>query len=75
MNRDQHVAWAKGRALAELDAGGPRAAANAIASIQSDLGKHPETAGHTALPLMGMLAAQGQMSTEAQVRKFVVGVR
>lgn len=39
-NRAEHLAWAKQRALEYLDAGD---LGNAIASMVSDLGKHPET--------------------------------
>lgn len=38
--RAEHMAWAKERALAELEHG---SAANALASICSDMTKHPGT--------------------------------
>lgn len=41
MNRDEHVAWCKTRALAYVDAGDLN---NAFASMCSDLRKHPDTA-------------------------------
>ena len=41
MNREQHLAWAKQRALTYLDAGQLQ---NAVASLLSDLRKHSETA-------------------------------
>jgi hypothetical protein len=37
--RDEHLDWAKARALEYLDAGD---LANAVSSMGSDLGKHPE---------------------------------
>lgn len=40
MTRAEHLAWAKARALEYLDRGD---AANALASMISDLGKHDET--------------------------------
>lgn len=41
VNRDEHLAWAKQRALEYLDAG---ELTNAFASMGSDLSKHPELA-------------------------------
>ena len=75
MTADQHVEWAKDRALLELDAGGPAAVTNAISSSQSDLAKHPDTRAHSAIGLMGMLALGGHLQTEAQVREFIDGIR
>jgi hypothetical protein len=42
MTRAEHLAWAKERALIELEANGP---ACGIASFTSDLTKHPALAG------------------------------
>ena len=39
MTRDEHLAWAKGRAMEYLDRG---KVADAIASMMSDLGKHED---------------------------------
>jgi hypothetical protein len=39
MNRTEHLDWSKKRALDELELG---SMPNAIASMLSDLGKHPE---------------------------------
>ena len=64
-SRDEHVKRVKERAVAELDAGNGVAVAEldagngvavALASIASDLGKHPETRGHTAIELGHLLA-------------------
>lgn len=54
MNRSEHLSWAKGRALAYLTLGELQ---NALSSFLSDMGKHPETAGHMAL--RGPLGAEG----------------
>lgn len=40
MTRSKHLAWAKARALECVERGD---AAQALASMTSDLGKHPET--------------------------------
>jgi hypothetical protein len=74
MTRDEHVQWAKDRALAELSAPGPVGVGNAMSSVISDLNKHPETSGHGAIELMMMLALGGHMQTEAQVREFIDGI-
>lgn len=71
MNRAEHVAWAKGRALEYVDQGD---AANALASLTSDLRKHPETADHGALELGMMLAFSGHLQTPAQVREWIQGI-
>lgn len=75
MNRDERVEWTKQRALAELEPPGGGGVVAAIASVQSDLGKHPETQGHTAIELMMMLAMGGHLSTPIQVREFIDGIR
>lgn len=49
MNRAEHIEWTKTRAMMELDAGGPNAVPSAIASIMSDLAKHPGTRDHSAI--------------------------
>jgi hypothetical protein len=71
MTRAEHLAWAKGRALEYADAGDT---ANAFASLASDLNKHPETTGHAAVELGGMLLFAGHLSTPAKMREFIEGV-
>lgn len=74
MSRAEHLTWAKQRALDELGPGGG-GPATAMASITSDLSKHPETAGHSGLELMMVLALGGHMRTSQQVREFVDGIQ
>ncbi len=50
--RDEHLAWAKERALAYVEAG---ELANAFASMLSDLGKHAELRTEHVLAEIGML--------------------
>lgn len=73
MTRDEHLTWAKERALAEMepDGGGP---AIAIASIQSDFRKHADLADHIGLELMMRLAMAGHLTTEQRVREFIEGL-
>lgn len=74
MNREEHIVWAKERALAELDADpcgqGPTLA---ISSMISDLGKHPDTAGHTGIELTGLLAFGGHLARANDVREHIEG--
>lgn len=71
MTRAEHLAWAKARAIAELEYNGDLA--NALASMGSDLDKHPETRQHAATALgLGMLLA-GLIATPRQMREFIEG--
>ncbi len=72
MNRAEHLAWCKERALEYADAGdGP----NAIASLSSDLRKHPDTEGSAQVvdDLMFPLMMAGHLSDPAELRKFIEG--
>jgi hypothetical protein len=51
MTRDEHLAWAKKRALEYLDAGDP---SQAFTSMLSDLGKHPDTENHVGVRICTM---------------------
>ncbi len=70
MNRTEHLQWCKDRALAYVNDGD---ITNAIASFQSDMGKHDETRTHAALPLMAQLMFSGNLSTTNEVTKFIEG--
>ena len=70
MTREEHMVWAKGRALGYIDAGDLN---NAWVSMASDLRKHEETRGHPAIELGMMLYMTGQLSTENKMRKFIEG--
>lgn len=68
MNRNEHMAFCKQRALEFVDAGDLN---NAVASMTSDLGKHPETARSVQPPIMVMgmtFAAEGDA---AAVRRWI----
>ncbi|MFY9457669.1 MAG: hypothetical protein WAP23_01945 [Candidatus Spechtbacterales bacterium] len=39
----------------------------------SDLGKHPETAGHLAIELGMMLLMGGHLDSKEEMRKFIEG--
>lgn len=74
MTREEHIAWTKQRALAELEPGGS-GISGAMASVQSDLLKHPDTQGHAAIEVMMLEAMAGGMRTPDQVRHFIDGIR
>lgn len=71
MNRAEHLAWAKQRAIDEMEFyGEPQ---QGLTSLASDLLKHPETREHPApqLGLMEMLS--GRLSTKDEMRRFIEG--
>lgn len=70
MNRQEHLEWCKERAYEYLDDGD---VGNALASIMSDIGKHPETQNHAGIELTGMLMFGGHLQTTEQVRKHIEG--
>lgn len=65
MDRAEHLQWCKDRALEYVDRGETQ---NAIASMSSDLGKHPETAGHVGIELGVILMLTNNLG---DVRKFI----
>ena len=70
MTRDEHLAWCKQRAPEYLDRGELE---NAVASMASDLGKHPELKPNESLLMLGAMQA-GQGDSEG-VRRWITGFR
>ncbi len=70
MTRAEHLAWCKQRALEYVDQDD---LTNAWASMVSDLNKHSETEGHSAIELGMMLLMNGHLSTPLDMRKFING--
>lgn len=72
VTRDEHLAWCKERALEYADQG---ETGNAIASLASDLRKHPETADSVSIvaDLMMPLAMIGDFERPGELRKFIEG--
>lgn len=72
MTREEHLAWAKERALEYVDAGD---LSQAFASLTSDLGKHDELAG--ALKIQHDLGwpqyFAGHFNTAARMRAWIEG--
>jgi len=70
VKRQEHLDWCKKRALQYCDRGELE---NAWASMASDLDKHPETQGHSAIQLGMMMLMGGHLSTVDKMRKFIEG--
>ncbi len=70
MDRNEHLQWCKDRAMEYID---QNEVADGVASFMSDMTKHPETEGHSALELMTMMLVSGQLETARQARKFIEG--
>jgi hypothetical protein len=68
--RAEHLAQAKRRALKYVDAGD---LPSALASIGSDLDKHPETRDHPGTKLGLILMINGSLSTRDDMRRFIEG--
>lgn len=67
--RSDHMAWCKARALEYLP-GDPQ---QALASMMSDLQKHPETKDHAAIMLTMKLMISGLLSDAYAVRRHIEG--
>jgi hypothetical protein len=66
--RHEHLDWCKARALEYLNRGD---LSNAVASMASDMTKHPETSCPPALTMVGMMAV---MNHDADgVRRWIAG--
>lgn len=72
MDRAAHLQWCKDRALEYADCGDM---VNAVASMASDMRKHPETKIHAGLQLMVIMAAGGLLDRPGELRRFIEGFR
>lgn len=70
MTRAEHLAWCKQRALEYVNHGDMQ---SAYASMASDLGKHPETEGHSAIQLGMMMLMSGHLDAPDKMRDFING--
>lgn len=68
--RNEHLTWCKQRAIEYVE---QKDMQQAFASFQSDMRKHPETAGHVALEMGTMLFFGGHLSNERQMREWING--
>jgi hypothetical protein len=71
LTREEHLAWAKARALAYCDAGHLH---GAFTSLASDLNNHPETADHRAMAHLMTLALMGRITTAEDMRRYIAGM-
>jgi hypothetical protein len=67
-SRQEHLAWCKTRALEYVDEGD---LVNAVTSMSSDMGKHPETGVNHSLVQLGMFYVI--QHDEAGVRRWIEG--
>jgi hypothetical protein len=70
MNRTEHLAWCKQRALEYVDAND---LSQAFASMVSDMRKHEGTRNHAAIQLMAQLYFSNLLGTQSEMRKFIEG--
>lgn len=70
MDRDEHLAWCKERALALADAS---QTAQAVASMNSDLQKHPGTADQAGMLLGMQLLIAGHLDNAVKCRHWIEG--
>jgi hypothetical protein len=70
VSRAEHLTWCKARALEYLDEGD---LTNAVASMMSDLGKHPDFTVSPALVQLGVFYIAHD--DEAGVRHWIEGFR
>lgn len=70
MNREQHLQWAKDRALEYVRRG---ELTNAYSSLRSDLSKHEELANHPGIGLGDRLFVGGHLRSEGQMRHWIEG--
>ncbi len=70
MTRTEHLKWCKDRALEYVDLGDTT---QAYASMISDMRKHSETENHSGIELGMMMVMQGHLSTQKEMRKFILG--
>ncbi len=70
MTRDEHVEWCKKRAREYLDKGDLE---NAIASMISDMNKHPECRVNEYLAVLGIMSVRDR--DVAGARRFIDGFR
>lgn len=71
MTRDEHLAWAKKRALEYVDHGDVR---QGFTSMLSDLTKHEELKGHKGAEIGVMfMTLPGWIDNEREVRRWIEG--
>lgn len=73
MTQDEHLEWAKKRALEYLDRYDPQ---QAFTSMMSDLGKHPELKDHAGIHIgVGYMMLPGWINDMQRVRRWIEGFK
>lgn len=70
MTRTEHMQWCKERALALVDDGD---LVGALASMASDVRKHPDTAGNPTLTMLLTLVGPQHLGDPLSMRRFIEG--
>lgn len=70
MTREEHLQWAKERALEYAERGDLH---GAFASLGSDLDKHDGTRGHAGMEMFMLLLVNGHLDSPAAMREFILG--
>jgi hypothetical protein len=70
MNREEHLQWAKNRAMEYVRVGD---LTNAVASMGSDLCKHDELKTHVAIPLGMQLLLSREFDKKALITRWIQG--
>ena len=69
-SREEYLAWCKERALEYCRMGRMQ---DAFASMASDMEKHPQTHGHSAIKLGFMLMLNGSLNAPGAMEHFIRG--
>ena len=68
--RSEHLQWCKDRANAYFEKNN---ITEGCSSFYSDMKKHPDTSGHSALELMFQMQIGGHLNTSESAKEFVNG--
>lgn len=72
MTREEHLTWAKTRAMEYLAAGD---SFHAVISMMSDLKKHPDLFNHKGMDIGTMILANNMCYDRDFVKRFIEGFR
>ena len=72
MNREDHLAWAKARAMEYVNRG---QLTDAFASLASDFDKHPELAHHPHMLVGAQMLVAGLLDSPMKMSEWIEGWR
>ncbi len=70
-DRNEHLAWCKNKALAEIGEGTPTLIRNALDTFIAELIKHPDTQHHIAITTGTLMLAGDMLTTKAEMEEFI----